>query len=83
MRHTPPAGTSLDAMLRVPDAPKVVPTVPTTREQDRYVVVESDPSENAASVQARGAPRRLVEGYEETGSSQSFVDAVANAMGLG
>jgi serine/threonine protein kinase len=84
MRQTPPAGTSLDAMLRVPDAPnKVAPPASTTREQDRYVVVESDPSQDSAILQARVAPGLLIEGPPGTGKSQTIVNIVADAMGRG
>jgi primosomal replication protein N'' len=83
MRQTPPAGTSLDAMLRIPDAPKVTPTLPTAGEQDRYVVVESDPSQDSAILQARVAPGLLVEGPPGTGKSQTIVNIVADAMGRG
>ena len=54
MRQTPPAGTGLDALLRIPDAAKAVPTVPTAREQDRYVVVESDPSQDFRDLASTG-----------------------------
>jgi primosomal replication protein N'' len=83
MRQTPPAGTSLDAMLRIPDAPKTMPTIPTAREQDRYVVVESDPSQDSAILQARVAPGLLVEGPPGTGKSQTIVNIIADAMGRG
>ena len=83
MRQTPPAGTGLDALLRIPDAAKAVPTVPTAREQDRYVVVESDPSQDSAILQARVAPGLLVEGPPGTGKSQTIVNTVADAMGRG
>jgi len=83
MRQTPPAGTSLDAMLRIPDAPKVTPTIAAAREQDRYVVVESDPSQDSAILQARVAPGLLVEGPPGTGKSQTIVNIVADAMGRG
>jgi len=83
MRQTPPAGTSLDAMLRIPDAPKMTATIATAREQDRYVVVESDPSQDSAILQARVAPGLLVEGPPGTGKSQTIVNIVADAMGRG
>jgi primosomal replication protein N'' len=83
MRQTPPAGTSLDAMLRISDAPKVAPTIATGRERDRYVVVESDPSQDSAILQARTAPGLLIEGPPGTGKSQTIVNIVADAMGRG
>jgi primosomal replication protein N'' len=83
LRQTPPAGTSLEAMLRIPDASKVTATIAAVREQDRYVVVESDPSQDAAILQARVAPGLLVEGPPGTGKSQTIVNIVADAMGRG
>jgi primosomal replication protein N'' len=83
MRQAPPAGTCLDVMLRIPDAPKAASAIAAGREQDRYVVVESDPSQDSAVLQARAAPGILVEGPPGTGKSQTIVNIVADAMGRG
>jgi primosomal replication protein N'' len=83
MRQTPPVGTCLNVMFRISDVPKAPPVIAAGREQDRYVVVESDPSQDSAVLQARAAPGILIEGPPGTGKSQTIVNIVADAMGRG
>ncbi|WP_237717358.1 protein kinase domain-containing protein [Cupriavidus basilensis] len=50
-------------------------------ERERYFTVASDPSQEAAVLQARQAPGLLVEGPPGTGKSQTIVNMVADALG--
>lgn len=81
MKRMPPAGTALDATLRVGHQP-ASPAQPTS-ERECYLTVDSDPSQDAAVYQARLAPGLLVEGPPGTGKSQSIVNIVADSIGRG
>ena len=82
MRGKPLAATALEAALRagVQAEPAPPPAVP---ERDRYLTVESDPSQDAAVLQSRLAPGLLVEGPPGTGKSQTIVNIVGDALGHG
>jgi len=47
MRRMPPAGTALDAALRVSTEPASAKSLPPVPETERYLTVESDPSQEA------------------------------------
>ncbi len=83
MARMPPAGTGLDAALRISAAPTDAVAPATSAERDRYLLVESDPSQEAALHRARQAPGLLVEGPPGTGKSQTIVNVVADAIGRG
>ena len=76
------AGTALEAALRISDPPRAV-EIPPASERDRYLTVESDPSQEDAVHRSRHAPGLLVEGPPGTGKSQTIVNIVANAIGHG
>lgn len=82
LRSLPPAGTGLETALRLRtgDAPPAAATVK-PKELDRYFTVFSDPSQEAAVLQARAAPGLLVEGPPGTGKSQTIVNMVGDAIG--
>ena len=82
IRGKPLAGTALEAALRVSDIPRAE-EVPPASERDRYLTVESDPSQEDAVHRSRHAPGLLVEGPPGTGKSQTIVNIVANAIGHG
>ena len=83
LRHASPAGTGLEAALRVsPDGPTVPPLSP-SREVTRFLIVESDPSQETAVLRARMSPGLLIEGPPGTGKSQTIVNMVADAIGRG
>lgn len=75
-----PAGSGLETALRLrgDDESEAVPA-PT--ELQRYFTVASDPSQEAAVLQARQGPGLLVEGPPGTGKSQTIVNMVADAIG--
>jgi primosomal replication protein N'' len=83
MRRMPPAGTGLEAVLRVSAEPPVSVPLGRVPERDRFLTVESDPSQEEAVLRARTAPGLLVEGPPGTGKSQTIVNIVADAMGRG
>lgn len=75
-----PAGTGLSSLLRLEskeacDKPSSPPEI------DRYFVVNSDPSQESAVLQARQSPGLLIEGPPGTGKSQTIVNMVADAIG--
>lgn len=83
MCRMPPTGTGLEAVLRIAAEPPVAPPLPPVPERDRYLAVESDPSQEAAMLRARLAPGLLVEGPPGTGKSQTIVNIVADSIGRG
>ena len=83
MRRMPPAGTGLETVLRVSAEPPVSTPLGAVPERERFLTVESDPSQEAAVLRARTAPGLLVEGPPGTGKSQTIVNIVADAIGRG
>jgi primosomal replication protein N'' len=83
MRRRPPYGTALEAALRIASAPPDASQTPAAPELDRYVTVESDPSQDLAVLRARTAPGLLIEGPPGTGKSQTIVNIIADALGRG
>lgn len=79
----PPAGTGLDAALRIRVVPPETGQLPLVREHERFAVAGTDPSQDAAVLRARVAPGLLVEGPPGTGKSQTIVNVVADAIGRG
>lgn len=82
LRSLPPAGTGLETALRLRtgEAPEATTAVK-PKELERYFTVFSDPSQEAAVLQARAAPGLLVEGPPGTGKSQTIVNMVGDAIG--
>lgn len=80
LKALPPAGTGLETALRL-RPPENQSATQRPREIDRYFTVFSDPSQEAAVLQARTAPGRLVEGPPGTGKSQTIVNMVGDAIG--
>ena len=81
-----PAGTGLEIALRLKTSESAAagnPVPARPKEVDRYFTVFSDPSQEAAVLQARVAPGLLVEGPPGTGKSQTIVNMVADAIGQG
>lgn len=84
LRALPPAGTGLETALRLKTGEaSAVPALVRPKEVDRYFTVFSDPSQEAAVLQARVAPGLLVEGPPGTGKSQTIVNMVGDAIGQG
>lgn len=84
LKALPPGGTGLETALRLNpteqdsgDSAAVAPAP----ELQRFFTVASDPSQEAAVLQARQAPGLLVEGPPGTGKSQTIVNMVADAIG--
>ncbi|MGE8498516.1 MAG: AAA domain-containing protein [Pseudomonas sp.] len=75
-----PGGTGLETALRLNDRdePQAAEKPP---ELQRFFTVASDPSQEAAVLQARQSPGLLVEGPPGTGKSQTIVNMVADAIG--
>ncbi len=83
LKSIPPRGTGLEAILRVSNDPPETAAVTAVPEIDRYFTVASDPSQEAAVLEARQAPGLLIEGPPGTGKSQTIVNMVADALGRG
>lgn len=81
LKGIPPAGTALETALRVTTQDWSARETPAVPENDRYFTVASDPSQEAAVLEARGAPGLLIEGPPGTGKSQTIVNMVADAIG--
>jgi primosomal replication protein N'' len=82
IKGKPAGGTVMEVALRV-GAPIGVETHVRPAERDRYLTVESDPSQDDAVHRSRHAPGLVVEGPPGTGKSQTIVNIVANAIGHG
>ncbi|HKX77570.1 MAG TPA: AAA domain-containing protein [Novosphingobium sp.] len=82
LKAMPPAGSSLETAFRVGDeVERAVPVrVP---EMERYFTADSDPSQEAAVLEARNGRGLLIEGPPGTGKSQTIVNMVADAIGTG
>lgn len=82
LRGLTPAGTGLETALRLRGTESAdAPAAAKPKELDRYFTVFSDPSQEAAVLQARAAPGLLVEGPPGTGKSQTIVNMVGDAIG--
>ncbi|WP_240478627.1 AAA domain-containing protein [Pseudomonas cremoricolorata] len=75
-----PAGTGLETALRLRSDEAAHEPEPAA-ELQRFFTVASDPSQEAAVMQARQAPGLLVEGPPGTGKSQTIVNMVGDAIG--
>ena len=82
LKAAPPSGSSLETAFRVgEDVQRAEPI--RVAETDRYFTSDSDPSQEAAVLEARGGRGLLVEGPPGTGKSQTIVNMVADAIGSG
>ncbi len=81
LRHIPPSGTALESALRITQADSGRES--TSGSPERFHVVESDPSQEAAVLKARDRPGLLVEGPPGTGKSQTIVNIVADCIARG
>ncbi len=82
LKAIPPGGSSLETALRVGEEVHRA-EVPEVREAERYFTAASDPSQEAAVLEARTGRGLLVEGPPGTGKSQTIVNMVADAIGTG
>lgn len=84
LKSRPPEGTSLETALRMSEtAPTEDGPSERVPERARYFTSESDPSQEAAVLEARSGKGLLVEGPPGTGKSQTIVNMVADAIGTG
>jgi len=80
LKAIPPAGTGLETALRVAEPPARAPAA-RGPELERFFTAPSDPSQEAAVLEARLQPGLLIEGPPGTGKSQTIVNMVADAIG--
>ncbi|WP_416221036.1 AAA domain-containing protein [Pseudomonas sp. RP23018S] len=80
LKSLAPSGTGLETALRLRPADDAAP-LEVPGELQRFFTVASDPSQEAAVMQARQGPGLLVEGPPGTGKSQTIVNMVADAIG--
>jgi len=83
LRGLPPSSTALEAALRLSDHKPESDGPVSAREIERFFTADSDPSQEAAVMEARQAPGLVVEGPPGTGKSQTIVNMVADAIGMG
>lgn len=81
LKSIPPDGSGLESLLRISPEAKPAPAQARVPESERYFMVDSDPSQEAAVIEAREAPGLLIEGPPGTGKSQTIVNMVADAIG--
>ncbi|WP_427149319.1 protein kinase domain-containing protein [Rhizobium leguminosarum] len=74
-------GSALETALKATDEPPKSVARVKPAEIDRFFTVASDPSQEAAVIEARSAPGLLIEGPPGTGKSQTIVNMVADAIG--
>jgi len=82
LKSTPPTGSSLETAFRVGEEVERAEPV-NAPEMERYFMADSDPSQEAAVLEARAGRGLLVEGPPGTGKSQTIVNMVADAIGTG
>ena len=82
LKNLPPSNGALNALLGLTSAATDL-HVETPAEENRYLISDSDPSQEAAVWKAMRRPGLLVEGPPGTGKSQTIVNIVANAIGGG
>lgn len=83
LRGLPPTATALEAALRLNEQQPEPSASPQVKEVERYFTADSDPSQEAAVLEARQAPGLVIEGPPGTGKSQTIVNMVADAIGTG
>lgn len=83
LRGVPPTATALEAALRLNEQDAAPASPPKVAEVDRYFTADSDPSQEAAVLDARQAPGLVIAGPPGTGKSQTIVNMVADAIGSG
>ena len=82
LKSAPPTGSSLETAFRVGEEVERAEPVHAP-EIERYFTADSDPSQEAAVLEARTGRGLLVEGPPGTGKSQTIVNMVADAIGTG
>ncbi len=82
LKSAPPTGSSLETAFRVGEEVERAERVHAP-EIERYFTADSDPSQEAAVLEARTGRGLLVEGPPGTGKSQTIVNMVADAIGTG
>jgi primosomal replication protein N'' len=83
LRGLPPSSTALEAALRLSDQKPEGGGSVHAREIERFFTADSDPSQESAVMEARQAPGLVIEGPPGTGKSQTIVNMVADAIGMG
>lgn len=81
LKSKPLDGSALQTALKVTDSAPANAAPVKPAELDRFFTVASDPSQEAAVIEARAAPGLLIEGPPGTGKSQTIVNMVADAIG--
>ncbi len=82
LKSAPATGSSLETAFRVGEQVERAEPV-RAAEAERYFTADSDPSQEAAVLEARTGRGLLVEGPPGTGKSQTIVNMVADAIGTG
>lgn len=83
LKGLPPAGSALEALLRIGAKPEPTDRPPPAAETERFFMAPSDPSQEDAVARAWQPPGLLVQGPPGTGKSQTIVNLVGDAVGRG
>lgn len=82
LRSRPPVGSALETAFRTGEE-VMRAELEHVPERERYFTTDSDPSQEAAVIEARSGRGLLVEGPPGTGKSQTIVNMIADAIGTG
>ncbi len=74
-------GSALEPILRLSDVEPIPIDKDKIPENEKFLVVDSDPSQEKAVFDARGKPGLVISGPPGTGKSQTIVNIVADAIG--
>lgn len=83
LKHRKADNTARDLCLRLGTSPNSATTAGKLRETDKFIVAESDASQEDAIFRARNGAGLLIEGPPGTGKSQTIVNMIADAIGCG
>ncbi|WP_417785371.1 protein kinase domain-containing protein [Tenacibaculum sp.] len=80
LQKLPHSGTAMESILRI-STPQIPEYKPIQSENDRFTVVNVDPSQERAVIHSRLKPGIVIEGPPGTGKSQTIVNIISDCIG--
>ncbi|PHO00947.1 hypothetical protein CSC82_26210, partial [Rhodobacteraceae bacterium 4F10] len=80
LQKLPHSGTAMEPILRI-HTPQIPEYEPIQSENDRFTVVNVDPSQERAVIHSRLKPGIVIEGPPGTGKSQTIVNIISDCIG--
>ncbi|CAM1353141.1 protein kinase domain-containing protein [Tenacibaculum ascidiaceicola] len=80
LQKIPHSGTAMEPILRI-HTPQIPEYEPIQSENDRFTVVNVDPSQERAVIHSRLKPGIVIEGPPGTGKSQTIVNIISDCIG--